>query len=147
MSFSIFELIVSLQSMSLTTTYAVWQKIEKNEDELIGDKKNLCLCIHILICISIQTKYQSQNSVSACNDFNKFQKEPAYLTFLDNLSSSLCQFYLNRSIRKKLNANCLPLRDNKSESLIVMGFGDLIENLPKWLKACNDRLLSETPSD
>jgi len=147
-SFSIFELIVSLQSMSLSTTSSIWQKIGKNEDDLIGDKQNLCLCIHILICVSIQNKYKSSasNGMKGCNDFNKFQTDPSYLTFLDNLSSSLCQFFLNRSIRKKVAPDCLPLVENKSHSLVVMGFGDLVEELPKWLSACNEKLLNPTPS-
>ena len=56
--YSLLEFILSYQSLNISTINAVWQKIPKNGDELIGNKQNLCLCIHILICICIKNKYK-----------------------------------------------------------------------------------------
>ena len=70
LKFSVFELIHTLQTMNLSTTNAVWQKIPKNEDDLIGDQQNLCLCLHILICIAVQNKYKGQYTE---DEYNRFQ--------------------------------------------------------------------------
>eukprot|EP01083_Nonionella_stella_P100983 285645_1 len=137
--YSLFELIIALQSLPLSTVNAVWQKIPKNEDEVIGDKQNLCLCLHILICISIKNKYKNSDE---SNEYNAFQNDPIYLNFLDGITTTLCLHYVARSIRIKLNPKCLPLRDSQSSSEIAMGFGDLVEELPKWLKQCNDDIVS-----
>ena len=143
-NYSLFELIQSLQCLNLSTINAVWQKIPKNEDELIGNKQNLCLCVHILICVCIQNKY-AKNKDSPNNnskDYNKFQTDANYLKFLDDITQALCQYFVSRIIRTKLSPNCLSLRDNKSNSNIVMGFGDLVENTPQWLLAINTMHIS-----
>ena len=70
LKFSVFDLINALQSLNLSTMNAVWQKIPKNEDDLIGDQQNLCLCLHILICIAVQNKYKSQYNEE---EYNRFQ--------------------------------------------------------------------------
>ena len=145
--YSLYEFILSLLELNLSTINAVWQKISKNEDDLIGDKQNLCLCIHILICISIQNKYKSNNNNNNNNDqqeeYNKFQQDAIYLKFLDCITTILCQHFVNRQLRKKLTPKCLCLRDNKSSSNIVMGFGDLVDELPKWLIKTNEILLNQ----
>jgi len=169
--FSIYDFILSLQSLNLSTSNAVWQRIPKNEDDLIGEKKALCLCMHILICISIQNKYknlltnnrhsteqdaQSKQdshtnppSNALMTEFNKFQQNAIYLQFLDCLTSTLCDNFLARPVRAKQTTDCLALLDNKSSSPIVMGFGDLVEGLPAWLLKANEIILSSqsTPHD
>jgi len=139
LKFSVFELIHTLQTMNLSTTNAVWQKIPKNEDDLIGDQQNLCLCLHILICIAVQNKYKGQYTE---DEYNRFQSEAVYLKFLDDVTSALCEYFANRAVRTKSTPNCLPLRDNVSNSRIVIGFGDLVEEMPKWLMRSNDIILS-----
>lgn len=159
LKFSVFELIHTLQTMNLSTTNAVWQKIPKNEDDLIGDQQNLCLCLHILICIAVQNKYKGQYTEDEYNRFQVFlcalplrhalilvkcfcQSEAVYLKFLDDVTSALCEYFANRAVRTKSTPNCLPLRDNVSNSRIVIGFGDLVEEMPKWLMRSNDIILS-----
>jgi len=139
LKFSVLDLITALQSLNLSTMNAVWQKIPKNEDDLIGDQQNLCLCLHILICIAVQNKYKSIYKEA---DYNLFQSEPVYLKFLDDVTSALCEYFANRAVRTKSTPNCLPLRDNVSASRIVIGFGDLVEEMPKWLHKSNDIILA-----
>lgn len=155
-----------MNDCNLSTLNAVWQKIEKNEDDLIGEKKPLCLCLHILICIAIQNKYKiSQSASSPSSDvdnvnndnndnndnddnnkrfkeYNKFQQDPIYRDFLDLITTTLCEYFVNRQLRKKMSPSCLSLSDNKSSSPIVMGFGDLVDELPKWLIRINHIILN-----
>jgi len=139
-SFSVFELILALQAQSLSTANAVWQRIPKNEDDLIGDQQSLCLCVHILVCISVQKKYGDRGWEA--QRYNKFQTDEAYLEFLDTLCSAICEYFVKREVRvRNQGKKSLELEGNESASEIVVAFGDLVESLPKWLYLSNELIM------
>jgi len=168
--YSVRDLIEYLQNATLSNLNVVWQHdaIHKNEDELIGEKKALWLCLHTLLCLSIKCKYRhlanylpNHMAAKPCPDplqqqeqrkallveFNKFPQHPTYLQFLTTIINMLCGHFLRRSLRQELNANHLSLKDNVSASDIVMGFGDLVEELPIWLLKVNELILREREAD
>jgi len=123
---SLYELSQLLQCVQLETQHAVWQRIEKNDENQIADQQNLSLCIHILLCIAIKHK---QSDAQYPNTQNP---DAIYANFLEKVVGCLCTQFLSAD----------------DENGIVMEFGDLVEKLPLWLLKC-DKILqsqSQTPS-
>jgi len=123
---SLYELSQLLQCVQLETQHAVWQRIEKNDENQIADQQNLSLCIHILLCIAIKHK---QSDAQYPNTQNP---DAIYADFLEKVVGCLGTQFL--AIKK----------DATDEKGIVMEFGDLVEKLPLWLLKCDKILQSQS---
>jgi len=114
---SLYEFSQLLQCIHLQTQHAVWQKIQKNDENQIADKQNLSLCIHILLCIAIKDKATTSQYPNTQNP------DKIYADFLDKIVTCLSTNFLS-----------------KKADQIIMEFGDLVEKLPLWLLNCDEML-------
>lgn len=121
---SLYEFSQLLLTTPLETQHAVWQRIQKNEENQIADSQNLSLCIHILLCIAIKHK------TSASKYPNTQNPDQIYAAFLEKIVSCLSQHFLRKS-------------GNTADSGIIMEFGDLVEKLPLWILYCDKMLQSK----
>lgn len=131
---SLYELSQLLQCVQLETLHAVWQRIEKNDENQIADRQNLSLCIHILLCIAIKHK---QSDAQYPNTQNP---DKIYADFLQKVVHCLCTQFLAKS------ADAADSADSTAESAFAMEFGHLVEKLPLWLLKCDKILQSQAAS-
>ena len=118
---SLYELSQLLQCVQLETQHAVWQRIDKNDENQIADQQNLSLCLHILVCIAIKHK---QSDAQYPNTQNP---DPIYADFLEKMVNCLCTQFLASA----------------DQGGIVMEFGDIVEKLSLWLLKCDKILQSD----
>lgn len=124
--FTIYELQQRLRALSIADKHAVWQKLKKNSDGVIGDVQSLTLCVHIFISLALRKKNkQIKMPNTKTNDI--------YLQFLNKIKNYLVDNFAKREIRLQQNPNNVILVDCKSQSVLCVGFQDIVEYLPLWL--------------
>merc|ERR1719474_100712 len=123
---SLYEFSQMLLTTPLETQHAVWQRIQKNEENQIADSQNLSLCIHILLCIAIKSRSTSSKYPNTENP------DQIYAAFLEKIVSCLSAHFLRKS-------------SDSAGSGIIMEFGDLVEKLPLWLLYCDQMLQRSQP--